>query len=352
MLVFKLRIRSPARYLWLAVTGALYGYFIYDLRKIPIEAFHFVEYGLLGFLLYKALSHRVRDFTIYFDVSLLVFTVGMLDEVIQWITPNRYGELRDMGINGISGVLSMAALWLVVRPATIKHSLSPRTFRVFSACALSCLAVFGLCALNTPPRVFRYTQTLPFLQWLRDKNVMNEFGYRHRDPGLGIFFSRMPREELRRQDRERASIDAPKVNDIARLGRDDGFLQKREARGEIFLHELQLHLYWRERHSSEKSWGAAWGEQLVLETYFGNTLALTVYQLAPERRASLQALAADSGRFVSRAEEHLFAWLSERQLIICLVSSCIILLLANAAPLPPLRRLLEQSKKGISRAAV
>jgi len=49
VLIFKLKIRTPTRYTWLILVGGLYAYFTHKLWKIPEEAIHFLEYGLLGF---------------------------------------------------------------------------------------------------------------------------------------------------------------------------------------------------------------------------------------------------------------------------------------------------------------
>ena len=64
-----------------------------------VEAFHFVEYGILTLLFY--LAWRPFD-----DVSVLVLPllagllVGTLDEWFQWFIPLRVGELRDVLLDG------------------------------------------------------------------------------------------------------------------------------------------------------------------------------------------------------------------------------------------------------------
>ena len=58
-----------------------------QLRGNPEEAVHFVQYGVLGILVYRALTHRITDYGIYFVALLLTITVGILDEALQWLTP-------------------------------------------------------------------------------------------------------------------------------------------------------------------------------------------------------------------------------------------------------------------------
>lgn len=49
----------------------------------------------MSFLFYWALRHHVRDVTIYFTVSFAVLFIGTIDEVIQWIVPDRAGSFRE-----------------------------------------------------------------------------------------------------------------------------------------------------------------------------------------------------------------------------------------------------------------
>ena len=60
LLFFKMKIRSLANYAWLVVTLGLYIYFILNLnlRDAPDETIHFIEYGALGFFLFKGSLKR------------------------------------------------------------------------------------------------------------------------------------------------------------------------------------------------------------------------------------------------------------------------------------------------------
>ena len=61
-----------------------------------MEAVHYVQYGTLSILLFRAFSHRVRDYSIYGAVILTGTLAGMVAETIQWLTPGRVFDLRDV----------------------------------------------------------------------------------------------------------------------------------------------------------------------------------------------------------------------------------------------------------------
>jgi hypothetical protein len=72
---------------------------------IPEERFHFLQYGLLGILVLK--TARAETWRQLAWMSLFVVLIGMGDELIQWWLPNRVGDLRDVGMNSLAGVLGV-----------------------------------------------------------------------------------------------------------------------------------------------------------------------------------------------------------------------------------------------------
>jgi len=81
-------------------------YLSWDMH-IPAEKIHFIEYGFLGILVFKALPER----TLLYVIAGFVFTTltGFVDEVIQYFLPNRVFDWRDVWINAISGALGLWA---------------------------------------------------------------------------------------------------------------------------------------------------------------------------------------------------------------------------------------------------
>ncbi|MBD3871962.1 MAG: VanZ family protein, partial [Acidobacteria bacterium] len=56
----------------------------------PEEAVHFLEYGVLGVLLFRALSTHIHDGSVFAAGALIGILVGIFDEIIQWFVPGRY----------------------------------------------------------------------------------------------------------------------------------------------------------------------------------------------------------------------------------------------------------------------
>ncbi len=102
-----------SQYLWFSFICCLYGLVIYIL-ELPEEQVHFIEYGVLSALIYLALTHDINNRSIYSLSSLIVFVFGAIDEVIQWVLPNRIFDIRDIVINGIAGILVQLLIAMVI----------------------------------------------------------------------------------------------------------------------------------------------------------------------------------------------------------------------------------------------
>jgi len=100
----------------------------YILTKIeyPEERVHFLEYAILGVLLYFALHEMIQGRRVFFFIPALVFLVGCGDEIIQWILPNRVYDPRDILMNFTGGILGELIL-IAFRPELIrrKEGVSP-----------------------------------------------------------------------------------------------------------------------------------------------------------------------------------------------------------------------------------
>ena len=78
---------------------------------IPEERFHFLQYGLLGYLLYSLFFNRRRLPEI--PALCLVAFIGGSDELVQHFLPNRVGDMRDVVMNAVAGLSGVAvgSLW-------------------------------------------------------------------------------------------------------------------------------------------------------------------------------------------------------------------------------------------------
>lgn len=288
----KRKIRSVSVYAWMGIVAGLYTFSILKYRKSPVEAFHFLEYGLLGYLLFRALRPHISDKTIYFTAVLGTLLVGIGDEALQWITPRRIWQFRDVGLNVLSGGLSQLAIWKVLRPKGLTWRARPKSVLILSACLAAGLVFLGLCASNTPRRVASYVDSLPKLSFLLQQEPMSEFGYRIEDPDIGVFYSRLSPKELRRIDRERGAQNAQILDSYIRIDYEK-FLRVHNPISNPFLHEVRVHLFRRDNYlnkaiaasdESEKREFAlvAYKENLILEKYYPRTLENSAYRWTEE----------------------------------------------------------------------
>ncbi len=135
----------PAQILILAGIGGLYSWIIWSLRTHPEEAFHLVQYGVLSLLLFRALSHRLQDPSIYVVVTLVGASLGILDELIQWVVPQRVFDYRDIGINVLGAGLIQVALAIGIRPAFVRWPGSRKGIRLTCGMALLNLLLLLFC---------------------------------------------------------------------------------------------------------------------------------------------------------------------------------------------------------------
>lgn len=318
VLFFRVRVRSASRLLWLAGVSGLYVYFTLKLWGSPEEAIHFLEYGLLGFFLFRALSLSIRDPSIYLAAFLLASLVGIADEILQWVVPGRFWDFRDVGLNALASGLFQVALWKGIQPRLISERPTAQSWYRVSFLLATNLILLGLCASNTPDRVAVYARRLPFLLPLLQEEPMYEFSRKHVDPSIGVFYSRLELEELVRQDRERTDHHAR----ILKEWKDrkyDQFLSHFSPLLHPFVYEMRVHLFRRDRKEEEarrerddakrrRLLFIAAKENLILEKYFGQTLKASTYAWEEEKKKRVEAegnLAAPYKSPVSRGVIHL-----------------------------------------------
>ena len=297
-------------------------------RLSPEEAFHFLEYGALSYLAFRALSHQVRDPSIYPASVLLCAIVGTLDEFIQWLTPGRVWALEDVGLNVGSAALMQIVLWKGIRPALISaEPVRARSWqRVARLGALSAL-LLALSLFNTPPRIAWYAKRVPFLGYLlRHEGVMAEYGHRYSDPETGVFFSRFSLGALHRHDAEEGAAAGRILEEYREEKRYAEFLERFSPAVDPFVHEARVHLFRRDRYRariadfpddlSEQRFHAtvAFRENRILEKYFPATLAASGQAWPLSERARLEALLDPTMEYVSHVSDQLIVSLTDWQL--------------------------------------
>ena len=203
-----------------------------------VELFHFLQYGLITFLFYRA-WRPLADAAILLLPLLAALIVGMAEEGLQWFIPNRVGELRDVLLNLVAITTGLLFSVAVLPPDGWRGGLSPRSRG--SAGWLSAAAIVALAG---------------FLHAVHLGHVIE-------DAGIGRFDSRWTAEELLRQqdDRARAWAASPPRRTVVRLSREDQYLT-----------EGIQHVRWRNRLWSAGDIDGAWRENRILEQYYAPVL--------------------------------------------------------------------------------
>ncbi len=322
-----LRLRgeySTARAVWVVAVAAVYlGWTALLAMVSPEEAIHFLEYGLLSLLAYRALSHEVRDPSIYAAAVLLCSVVGTVDETIQWLTPGRVWALEDIGLNVASAGLTQLALWRGIRPALIGGRVTAGSWQRLCQLGMLELVLVGLSLANTPTRIAWYASRVPILGYLlRQEGVMSEYGYRYRDPEIGVYYSRFTLKELRELDAQRGPASAAILD--AYRDRYPEFLERYSPAVDPFVHEARVHLFRRDRfveklgqtggdEAMERDFSSvAHSENRILEKHFPMTLAASAYVLPADQVARLADRRDRERLYVSPVSKHLITWPGEQ----------------------------------------
>ncbi|HLG58985.1 MAG TPA: VanZ family protein [Vicinamibacterales bacterium] len=242
-----------------------------------VERFHFVEYGVLTWLFYRA--WRAQG-----DVTALVFpilagiTVGILDEGFQWLIPARVGELHDVLLNGAAiacGLTFSLGLDPPARATVLPDRNGRRALAVFAAMTIVTLALFVHAV---------------------------HLGHEIRDSDLGTFRSRYSADDLTAASVDRAvRWRAEPPRGLRRVSMEDHYL----AEG-----------IWHIQRRNEGDAWTAWKENLILEHYFDPVLAFPTYSTPsgarwpPEQRANTAArVGGDPRSYVSTANPYpIYLW--------------------------------------------
>jgi hypothetical protein len=234
--------------------------------------------------LFKALSHRIQDWTIYVTAVFFVLFIGTIDEFLQWMMPRRYWDYRDVGLNMLGGGIFLLAVWKGIKPKIICKHVKKFSVKMLVGIIIVNLIFLGLCLSNTPSSVNRYTDALNTLSWLKNEQRMTEFGYKHKDPEVGAFYSRLTLKELREIDLNKGeSYGNILPQDISSKMTYKKLIKVYNPYTNTFLYEFLVHIFLRNANFNELTEtddpdkkitmsNIAFRENLFIEKYFGNTL--------------------------------------------------------------------------------
>jgi hypothetical protein len=247
-----------------------------------VERFHFIEYGLLTWLYYRAVLARWRrapdeavDPSLLIVPALCTLTVGAADEWLQWFVPERIGEWRDIFLNG-TAIAAGTLFSLGVAP--------PRHWRRrWSAASRRTTGIVAVIA------------TVAIAAFIHVVHV----GTMVRHAEIGAFRSRYTGAELAALAADRAQrwTVTPPPMAIRRLSREDQYLA-----------EASWHV-----QARNEAWEAdparAWLENRILEEYFAPAIDTPSYVMgvtrwpAEQRADALRRVGGSApAPFESRAE--------------------------------------------------
>lgn len=319
-------------YAWLVVVGSAFAIYTYNLRRNPEEALHFVEYGILSLLIYRALVHRVHDYSIYLTATIVVGSIGVIDEWIQWLTPSRYWGLRDIQINLVAGGLIQLAILGGLRPTIVKAVPDFASLGILFRATAVGLLLFGLTLVITPARITQLATGVPGLSFLMEgRHVMIEYGYLYQDPEIGVFRSRFTEAELAEYDRLRGVEAASTVDEYISAGRTSPrrseekyrlFLRIYSVPRDAYIHEIGVHLFRRNRYltraqteqdEAPQHYNVAFRENQILDKYYPSTLRNSSHLWTEDMLVEIGTAADKETEYESRVSAGLITRLNERQ---------------------------------------
>ncbi len=249
-LFLKRQKSNLSSYIWLIILSAIYTYFLLTINII-VEKVHFIQYGLLSLFIFYALRNHFNDLSIYLIGTLLVVILGLVDEYIQGILPNRVGEIRDIWWNGLAGLLVQVAILKVIKPGSINKRIDFKSLKVVGIELMIIAISMGIFITK-----------------------IHEFGFVIKDPYIGKFYSRLPKSEILNIDRERF-IENGEI--IDRVFNDKDYAKSLNILQLPFLYEMAIHIFRRGRYAEKGDLFVACKENLILYRYFKETIKHTRY---------------------------------------------------------------------------
>ena len=216
-----------------------------------VEAFHFVEYGVVAYLFYRHWRGRP-------DVSGVAFSacaglaLGIADEWVQWFVPGRVGEMHDVLLNAVAVGCGLLVCMAVHPPSSIAWPLERAPRLALGAAASGLLLAFA-----------------GFVDCVH-------LGYEVQDSKAGVFRSRFNTQALADAASirpERWKLSPPPVS---------GFRHE-----DHYLSEGEWHVQRRDIAIATREWGTVLSEDAILEQFYAPVLEMRG-RLSVEQRAEFK----------------------------------------------------------------
>lgn len=103
-------------YVWLMIFFIITVSLLFKV-EITRERLHFVGYGIISLVLYRALRHKIGTKILYVWISVIIMVFAILDEILQGLVGmgSSFG-LKDIGLDWLSGLLAQFLIVFVARP--------------------------------------------------------------------------------------------------------------------------------------------------------------------------------------------------------------------------------------------
>ena len=240
-----------------------------DPQVSAVERFHFVEYGFLTFLFYRA-WRPLNDAGVLVLPALAAMLTATIEEWFQWFIPGRVGTMDDVFLNWVAIVCGLLFSIGLDPPEHAVRRIGSRSRQHIGITTSSFVIVFGM-----------------FFDSVH-------LGHRIRDARIGSFASLFTVAELQDQARDRAARwpTEPPI-DKTRLAREDQY------RTEGVQHIQERNTAW-ERGDID----TAWRENAILEMYYAPVLDTGHRWPAEQRQDAEQRVdvdGADGSVYISRA---------------------------------------------------
>ncbi len=113
------RIRDIAAYILMSMLALVVVYFMSGL-EVPQERIHFIQYAVLTMaILWCLVGNRFKK-TRWIVAIALSSLAGYIDECIQGIVPNRYFDMRDVGLNVLASFVG-AGFFAILKSYAIEQ---------------------------------------------------------------------------------------------------------------------------------------------------------------------------------------------------------------------------------------
>jgi VanZ family protein len=216
-----------------------------------VEAFHFVEYGLVAYAFHRAWRRR-PDLSGVLLAACAGLAVGVADEWMQWFVPARVGELHDVGLNA-AAVGCGLLVGIAVHPPLSLTLPRHRGSRIMLGAAFSTLIV---AVAGFVDRV--------------------HLGHEVQNGQAAVFRSRYDARALTEAAANRAArweVSPPPVQ---------GFSHE-----DHYLSEGEWHVARRNIAIATRDWSAALGEDAILERFYAPVLD-RLGRLSREQRTEIE----------------------------------------------------------------